>query len=120
MCLLPEKFAKDLKQARESLRITSKNAFPFFDISGKYNFINESNNMATLFNSDYYAWKCANEYGVNPGSTEAERYKHYLNKFLNDNSKLIETPIGQEIFESISPVSKERCIKVLPIGSSSS
>lgn len=43
-----------LKQARESLRITSKNAFPFFDISGKYNFINESNNMATLFNSDYY------------------------------------------------------------------
>ncbi len=26
-----------------------------------------------------------------------ERYKHYLNKFLTDNSKLIETPIGQEI-----------------------
>ena len=28
-----------------------------------------------------------------------ERYKHYLNKFLTDNSKLIETPIGQEIMK---------------------
>ena len=43
-----------LKQARENLRITSKNAFPMFDITGKYNFINESKNMGIVFDSNYY------------------------------------------------------------------
>ena len=43
-----------LKQARENLRITSKENFPLFDFSGKYNFINESKNMQNMMGADYY------------------------------------------------------------------
>ncbi len=67
-----------LKQARESLKITSKNSFPIFDLSGKYNFVNESNNMAALFNSDYYeagvdmSWEI-DIFGSNRRKTEASK-----------------------------------------------
>ena len=43
-----------LKQARENLRISLKNNLPFFDFTGKYNFINESKNMNDLMGADYY------------------------------------------------------------------
>ena len=69
-----------LKQARERLNITSKNSFPMFDFSGKYNFINESKNMGSIYDSDYYqagidmSWEI-DIFGKNRRQTEADKAK---------------------------------------------
>ena len=43
-----------LKQARDALKKKKKNSFPMFDVNDKYNFVNESDNMGMLLDSDYY------------------------------------------------------------------
>ena len=43
-----------LKQARAVLNIDNKAFLPMFDASAKYNYVNNSKNMETLINSDYY------------------------------------------------------------------
>ena len=43
-----------LKQARENLNITLKNGFPTLDFIGKYTKVNNSKNMGTLLNSNFY------------------------------------------------------------------
>lgn len=85
-----------LRQAREVLKIDVKNGFPTFDISAKYNYVNESDNMETLVKNDYYqigvdmAWEI-DIFGKTRREAESSKaqYRAMVENLKNVNVSLI-------------------------------
>lgn len=85
-----------LRQAREVLKIDVKNGFPTFDISAKYNYVNESDNMETLIKNDYYqigvdmAWEI-DIFGKTRREAESSKaqYRAMVENLKNVNVSLI-------------------------------
>lgn len=85
-----------LRQAREVLKIDVKNGFPTFDISAKYNYVNEFDNMETLIKNDYYqigvdmAWEI-DIFGKTRREAESSKaqYRAMVENLKNVNVSLI-------------------------------